>query len=155
MSSLLTFTAMKFTSSSGSPDAFELAIVGYGKATTTWRDRNQLQCRFSTFRGQKSDYQSLPLHTWEVKRLLSGLRSLWTKASSRVSLTFSEPGLCMEAKALTEDEYCLQIQLDHALTPSWHTYPGFPVEMDIFLNRKQLQEAIQELSSQMDAYPER
>lgn len=146
---------MKFTSSSGPPDVFELAIDGYGCVTSTWRDRNRLQCRFSMFREQKSDSQSLLLHTWEVKRLLSGLRLLWTKAARRVTLTFSEPGLCMEAKALTEDEYCLQIQLDHALTPSWHRYPGFPVEMTIFLDRNQLREAIRELSNQMEAYPER
>lgn len=146
---------MKFISSSGSPDAFELAILGYGNLTTSWRERNRLQCRFSFFRGQKSDSQSAPLQTWEVKRLLTELRSLWTKATNRVTLTFSEPGLSMEAKALTNDEYCLQIQLDHAFKPSWHTYPDFPVEMDIYLSSTQLQEAIQELSSQIDSYPER
>lgn len=146
---------MKFVSSSGSPNSFELAILGYGKATKTWRDRNRLQCRFSTFWGQKADTQSAPLQTWEVKRLLIGLRSLWTKATNHVILTFSEPGLSMEAKALSDDKYCLQIQLDHSLTPSWHTYPDFPMEMDIHLNRNQLKEAIQELSGQIAIYPER
>lgn len=146
---------MKFVSSSDSPDAFELAILGYGTLTNTWRDRNLLQCRFSMFRGKQSDYHSAPLQTWEIKRLLTGLRSLWSKAASRLTLTFSEPGLCMDARALPNDAYQLQIQLDHALTPSWHTYPDFPVEMDICLSRTQLQEAIQELSSQVESYPER
>ena len=146
---------MKFVSSSGSLDSFEFAILGYGKTTTTWRDRNRLQCRFSTFWRQKTDTQSAPLQTWEVKRLLNGLRSLWTKAANHVTLTFSEPGLSMEAKALPDDKYCLQIQLDHALTPAWHAYPDFPIEMDIFLSRNQLQEAIQELSGQIESYPER
>lgn len=146
---------MKFVSSSGSLDSFELAIVGYGKTTKTWRDRNRLQCRFSTLWRQKTDTQSAPLHTWEVKRLLSGLRSLWNRATNYVDFTSSEPGLSVEAKALPNDKYRLQIQLDHALTPSWHAYPDFPVEMDILLSRAQLQEAIQELSGQVDSYPER
>lgn len=146
---------MKFVSSSGSLDSFELAILGYGKATNTWRDRNRLLCRFSTFCRQKSDTQSFPLQTWEVKRLLSGLRSIWNRATNHVALTFSEPGLSVEAKALPDDNYRLQIQLDHALTPSWHTYPDFPMEMDILLSRTQLQEAIQELSGQVETYPER
>ncbi|GAB4049954.1 WapI family immunity protein [Spirosoma foliorum] len=146
---------MKFVSSSGSANSFELAILGYSKATKTWRDRNRLQCRFSTLWGQQSDTQSAPLQTWEIKRLLVGLRSLWNKATNHVTLTFSEPGLSMEAKALSDDKYCLQIQLDHSLAPSWHNYPDFPMEMDIHLNRNQLQEAIQELSGQMDTFPER
>ncbi|MFD2932995.1 WapI family immunity protein [Spirosoma flavum] len=146
---------MKFVSSSDSPDSFELAILGYGKTTSNWRDRNRLQCRFSTLWGQKTDIQSARLHTWEVKRLLSGLRSLWNKATNHVALTFSEPGLSLDAKALPDDKYRLQIQLGHNLTPAWHTYPDFPVEMDILLSRNQLQEAIQELSGQVDTYPER
>ena len=143
---------MKFVSSSGS---FELAILGYSKVATTWRDRNRLHCRFSTSWRQKADVQSAPLQTWEVKRLLSALHSLWNKATNHIALTFSEPGLSMEAKALPGDNYRLQIQLDHALIPSWHAYPDFPMEMDILLNRTQLQEAIKELSSQMAIYPER
>jgi hypothetical protein len=146
---------MKFVSSSGSSDSFELAILGYSKATKTWRDRNRLQCRFSTFWRQKADTQSAPLHTWEVKRLLNGLRSLWNRATNHVALTFSEPGLSMEAKALPDEKYRLQIQLDHTLIPSWHPYPDFPMEMDILLSRTQLQEAIQELSGQIETYPER
>ena len=146
---------MKLTCSSNSSDAFELAILGYGKATKTWRDRNLLHCRLSTFRGQNLDIQSAPLQIWEVKRLLSGLRSLWSRAANRVSLSFSEPGLSLEAKALPDDQYCLQIQLDHDLTPSWHEYPDFPVEMDIVLSRSQLNEAIEDLSGQMADYPER
>lgn len=146
---------MKFVSSSNSIDSFELAILGYGKTTSSWRDRNRLQCRFSTFWGHKADIQSAPLHTWEVKRLLTGLRSLWNKATNQVALTFSEPGLSLKAKALADDKYQLQIQLDHDLTPAWHDYPDFPVEMDIVLSRNQLQEAIQELSGQIESYPER
>ncbi len=146
---------MKFISSSNSLDSFELAILGYGKATSSWRDRNRLQCRLSTFWGQKTDTQSAPLHTWEVKRLLTGLRSLWNKATNHVALTFSEPGLSMEAKALPNDNYKLQIQLGHNLRPAWHDYPDFPLEVDIVLSRNQLQEAIQELSGQIESYPER
>ncbi|WP_020595231.1 WapI family immunity protein [Spirosoma panaciterrae] len=146
---------MKFVSSTGSPDSFELAIVGYGNVTTTWRDRNRLQCRFSTFWRQKADTRSALLQTWEVKRLLVGLRSLWAKASNHITLNFSQPGFSVEAKALSNDEYRLQIQLNHELTPAWHTYPDFPMEMDILLNRNQLQEAIQDLSGQVDTYPER
>ncbi|GAB4017333.1 WapI family immunity protein [Spirosoma koreense] len=146
---------MKLISSSESLDSFELAIVGYSKSASTWRDRNRLQCRFSTFWRQKADTQSAPLQTWEVKRLLSGLRSLWAKATNHVALTFSEPGLSMEAKALPDGKYRLQIQLDHSLTPAWHTYPDFPMEMDILLNRTQLQEAIQTLSGEVETYPER
>ena len=146
---------MKFISSTGSPDFFELAILGYGKVTNSWRDRNRLQCRFSTFWRQKADTQSAPLQTWEVNRLLSNLRSLWSKATDHITLTFSEPGLSVNAKALPNDQYRLQIQLDHALTPSWHVYPDFPMEIDLLLSRHQLQEAIQELSGQMAVYPER
>lgn len=146
---------MKLVSSTGSPDSFELAILGYGKVTNCWRDRNRLQCRFSTSWRQKADTQSAPLQTWEVKRLLSNLRSLWSRATDHITLTFSEPGLSVDAKALPDDQYQLQIQLDHALTPSWHAYPDFPMEIDLLLSRHQLQEAIQDLSGQIDTYPER
>lgn len=146
---------MKFVSSASTLDSFELAIVGYGQTNESWRDRNRLQCRFSTLWQQQADTQSAKLHTWEVKRLLTGLRSLWNKATNQVALTFSEPGLSMYAKALSDDSYRLQIQLGHNLTPSWHAYPDFPVEMDIVLSRKQLQEAIKDLSGQIETYPER
>ena len=146
---------MKFVSSTDSTDSFELAILGYGAVTTTWRDRNRLQCRFSTLWRQKTDTQLALLQTWEVKRMLVGLRSLWTKAANRMTIHFSEPGLSMEAQALPDDQYRLQIQLDGSLTPSWHDYPDFPLEVDILLNRNQLQEAIQDLSGQVASYPER
>ena len=87
--------------------------------------------------------------------MLSGLRSLWNKATNHVALTFSEPGLSMEAKALPDDKYRLQIQLGDTLTPSWHVYPDFPLEVDILLSRNQLQEAIHELSGELTTYPER
>ncbi|WP_020606713.1 WapI family immunity protein [Spirosoma spitsbergense] len=146
---------MKFISSSDSTATFELAILGYSTITKTWRDRNRLQCQFSTLWGQKSDSHSAPLQTWEVRRLLSGLQLLWTKATNHLTLTFSEPGLSLDAKVLPNDAFRLQIQLEHDLTPSWHKYPDFPMEMDIFLSRDQLQEAIQELACQVDSYPER
>ncbi|GAB3735941.1 WapI family immunity protein [Spirosoma lituiforme] len=146
---------MKFVSSANSLDSFEFAILGYGQTTQSWRDRNRLQCRFSTLWKQQADIQSARLHTWEVKRLLTGLRSLWNKATNQVALTFSEPGLSMHARALSDDSYRLQIQLGHNLTPSWHAYPDFPVEMDIVMSRKQLQEAIKDLSGQIETYPER
>lgn len=146
---------MKFISSSDSTAMFELAILGYSTTTETWRDRNRLQCRFSMFWGQKSDTHSAPLQTWEIRRLLSGLQQLWAKATNRLTLTFSEPGLSVEASVLPDDAYRLHIQLDHSLIPSWHKYPDFPVEMDIFLSQDQLQEAIQDLSRQIDSYPER
>jgi len=100
-------------------------------------------------------YPVSPLQTWEVSRLLGGLRSLWNKATNHVALNFAEPGLSVEAKALPEDKYRLQIQLGKALTPSWHTYPDFPMELDMLLNRTQLREAIQNLSRQVETYPER
>ncbi|MGF7215161.1 hypothetical protein GGR92_001301 [Spirosoma lacussanchae] len=143
---------MKFISSAGS---FELSILGYGKKATNWRERNRLQCRVSTLLGQQADTQSAPLQTWEVGRLLNGLRALWNKAASHIDVSFPEPGLSVEATALPNDSYRLQIQLDHALTPAWHTYPGFPVKINLLLNRRQLQEAIQDLSGQVAAYPER
>lgn len=143
---------MKFLSSSGS---FELSILGYGSEVTNWRERNNLLCRFSTNWRQQTDSQSVPLKTWEVNRLLTGLRSLWSRAVSHVDFTFSEPGLSVEATALPNEKYRLQIQLDHALTPSWHRYPDFPMELSMLLNRVQLQEAIRDLSGQLASYPER
>ena len=146
---------MKFVSSSNSIDSFELAILGYSQTTKNWRDRNRLQCQFSTFWRHKADTQLALLQTWEVKRLLSSLRSLWNNAANHVALTFSEPGLSVAANSLPDGKYRLQIQLDKALTPSWNKYPDFPVEMDILLTPAQLQEAIQELTGQMEIYPER
>ena len=145
-------SAMKILFSSGS---FELSILGYSSEGANWRDRNNLLCRFSTNWRQQSDSQSVPLKTWEVNRLLSGLRSLWNRAASHIDFTFSEPGLSVEATALPNEKYRLQIQLDHALRPSWHSYPDFPVELNMLLNRTQLQEAIRDLSGQLASYPER
>jgi hypothetical protein len=143
---------MKFNAATGS---FELSILGYGKKMAGWRDRNCLQCQVSTLWRQQTDTQSAPLHTWEINRLLNGLRSLWNKAASHITLTFAEPGLSLEATALPDGRYRLQIQLDRTLTPAWHTYPDFPVELDMQLSRGQLQEAIQDLSGQLANYPER
>ncbi|MCK8492591.1 MULTISPECIES: WapI family immunity protein [Spirosoma] len=143
---------MKFISSAGS---FEFSIVGYGAKTTNWRERNNLQCQVSTIWRQHHDSQATPLQTWEVQRLLSGLRSLSHKAANHITLTFSQSGLSLDATALPGDKYRLQIQLDHALTPAWHPYPDFPLEMDMVLNRKQLDEAIRDLSGQLATYPER
>ena len=143
---------MKLISSTGS---FEFSILGYGSKTTNWRERNNLRCRVSTIWRQQHDSQATPLQTWEVRRLLSGLRSLWNKAANHVTMTFAEPGLSVEATALPGDNYKLQIQLDHSLTPSWHAYPDFPLEMNMMLNRSQLDEAIKDLSGQLATYPER
>lgn len=143
---------MKLSSSSGS---FEFSILGYGSKTANWRERNNLLCRVSTIWRQQHDSRATPLQTWEVRRLVSGLRSLWNKAVNHITLTFSEPGLSVEATALPNDKYRLQIQLDHSLIPAWHAYPDFPVEMDMLLNRSELQEAIQDLSVQLASYPER
>lgn len=104
---------------------------------------------------QHTDSQSTPLQTWEVRRLLSSLRSLWGKAVNHVALTFSEPGLSVEASALPGGNYRLKIQLDHALTPNWHAYPDFPLEMDMLLSRSELDAAIQDLSGQLAIFPER
>lgn len=143
---------MKLLSPSGS---FELSILGYSSEIANWRERNNLLCRFSTNWRQQTDSQSAPLKTWEVNRLLNGLRSLWSRAVSHVGFTFSEPGLSVEATALPDEKYRLQIQLDHTLTPSWHRYPDFPVELNMLLNRAQLQEAIRDLSGELASYPER
>lgn len=143
---------MKIFSPSGS---FELSILGYGSEVTNWHERNKLLCRFSTKWRQQADSQSLPLKRWEVKRLLNGLRSLWSRAVSHVDFTFPEPGLSVEATALPNESYQVQIQLDHALTPSWNTYPDFPVELNMLLDRAQLQEVIQDLSGELASYPER
>ena len=110
---------------------------------------------FPRFGDRRLIHSLARLHTWEVKRLLIGLRALWNKATNHVALTFSEPGLSMDAKAMPNDKYRLQIQLGHDLTPSWHEYPDFPLEMDIMLSRNQLQEAIQDLSGQIETFPER
>ena len=143
---------MQFISSSGS---FEFSILGYGPKTTNWRERNNLRCRVSTMWRQHTDSQSTPLQTWEVRRVLSSLRSLWGKAANHVALTFSEPGLSVEASALPGGNYRLKIQLDHALTPNWHIYPDFPLEMDMLLSRSELDAAIQDLSGQLAVFPER
>ena len=135
--------------------SFELSILGYGSDVTNWRERNSLLCRLSTKWSQKTDSQSLPMKTWEVKRLLNALKLLWNKAANHIDVTFAEPGLSVEATALPDDRYRLQIQLDHALTPAWHSYPDFPVELDLLLDRSQLQAAIGELSGQLASYPER
>ncbi|GAB3563461.1 hypothetical protein GCM10027578_07160 [Spirosoma luteolum] len=143
---------MKLNSTTGS---FELSIVGYATQAANWRERNNLRCRISTMWRQQHDSQAAPLQTWEVRRLLTELRSLWSKAANRVALTFAEPGLAVEGVALPDDQYRLQIQLDRAMTPAWHPYPDFPLELDMLLSRNQLQEAIQDLSGQLESYPER
>ncbi|QKZ15308.1 hypothetical protein [Spirosoma sp. KUDC1026] len=143
---------MKLSSSTGT---FELAILGYGHKSSNWRDRNRLQCQVSTNWLKQVDSQSAPLQTWEVGRLLSGLRSLWDKATTHLVMTFAESGLSLEAIAMPNDKYRLQIQLNNALMPNWHAYPDFPLQMDMLLNRPQLQAAINDLASQAAIYPER
>lgn len=143
---------MKFTTPGGS---FELSIMGYNKANANWRERNKLQCRVSTVWQQQTDTQSAPLQTWEVGRLLNGLRSLWSEAARHVVLTFAEPGLSVEATALADNKYRLLIQLDRTLRPAWHAYPDVPVELTMQLSRSQLQQAIQDLTGELAGYPER
>ncbi|MFC5408673.1 hypothetical protein ACFPMF_05105 [Larkinella bovis] len=143
---------MKLKSSTGS---FELSIKGYGVKGTSWRDRNSLLCELST-EWQKEIYtQSAPLQTWEIKRLINGLKLLWNRAIPHLTVSFSEPGLNVEASSLPNELYLLQIQLDHTLMPDWHPYPEFPVLLDITLTRYQLREAIRDLVSQLALFPER
>ncbi len=144
---------MKFTSST---DSFELAILGYGNQTRNWRDRNHLNCRVSaSWQHQPGSDQPAPLQTWEVSRLLCGLQSLLNQTTTYVNLTTAESGLSVEVSALPGDTYRVQVQFDHALTPCWHTYPDFPVEMNMTLNRGQLSQAAQELADEMAQFPQR
>ncbi|GAB3746869.1 WapI family immunity protein [Spirosoma pomorum] len=143
---------MKLSSSTGT---FELAILGYGQKASNWRDRNRLQCQVSTKWSKQADSQATPLQTWEVGRLLRGLRSLWEKAADHLVMTFAESGLSLEAVAMPNNKYRLQIQLNNALTPNWHAYPDFPLQMDMLLSRTQLQTAINDLARQAAVYPER
>jgi hypothetical protein len=39
--------------------------------------------------------------------------------------------------------------------PNWHSYPDFPLQMDMLLSHSQLQTAISDLARQADTYPER
>ncbi|GAB3258730.1 hypothetical protein GCM10027347_22280 [Larkinella harenae] len=143
---------MKLINSTGS---FELAIKGYGIQGSNWRDRNSLQCELSTEFQKKLHTQLTPLQTWEIKRLINGLKLLWNRAIPHVTVSFAEPGLNVEASSLPNEQYHLQIQLDHALTPSWHPYPEFPCLLDVTLTRFQLREAIRDLVRQLDLFPER
>lgn len=143
---------MKLNSTTGS---FELLIKGYGIKTSNWRDRNSLLCELSTECQAESCRQSAPLQTWEIRQLINNLKQLWNRASNHVTVSFAEPGLNMEASSLPNGNYHLQIQLDHALTPTWHPYPDFPLQMDVTLTRFQLREAIKDLARQLSLYPER
>lgn len=142
---------MKLSTPSGS---FELSILGYSEKTANWRDRNKLRCRISTLWRKQYDSQAAPLQTWEVSRLLTGLQAIWNKAAWHLTLSFNT-GLSLDLTALTNDNYRLQIQLDRTLTPVWHPYPDFPLELDLLLSQTQLAEAIQDLSGQLASYPER
>jgi hypothetical protein len=143
---------MKLTSSTGT---FEFRIIGYTPEDTDWRDRNSVLCELSTVSNQKTHTQETPMRTWELNRLLENLRQVADHPTNHLNLDFSEPGLSMALLALPDDQYQLQVQLDHDLTPSWHPYDDFPCQMDITLSRQQLQEAIHDLARQLEAYPER
>lgn len=143
---------MKLASSLGS---FELSILGYGQQGTNWRDRNNLQCQVSTLWQTQEDTQTTPLQTYELSRLLLGLQALSTHKTKHIAINFSEPGLSVDILTLSNQQFLFQIQLDHALTPSWNTYPDFPVEMEMTLNQYQLQEVINQLRGQLSAFPER
>ncbi len=143
---------MKLNSSTSS---FELSINGYTAQTANWRERNSLSCNISTMWRQQRDTQAAPMHTWEVRRLVNVMKSLWSKAANRASMSFASPGLAVDGVALPNDQYRLHFQFSQSITPAWHPYPDFPLEMDMLLSHKQLQEAIQELSTQLAIYPER
>lgn len=143
---------MKLISSTGS---FELSIKGYGVKGSSWRDRNSLLCELSTEFQKQLYTQSAPLQTWEIKRLINGLKLLWNRAIPHVTVSFTEPGLNVEASSLPNEQYRLQIQLDHALIPSWHPYPEFPLLLDVTLTRFQLREVIRDLGRQLALFPER
>ncbi|OIN59627.1 WapI family immunity protein [Arsenicibacter rosenii] len=143
---------MKLASSLGS---FELSILGYSQQGTNWRDRNNLNCRVSTLWQKNTDTQTAPLQTYELARLLTDLQALLYRKINRISTNFSEPGLSVDISVLPNQTYSCQIQLDHDLTPSWNTYPDFPVEMNMILTRAQLEEMVNQLSRQLTAFPER
>ncbi|WP_234733759.1 WapI family immunity protein [Tellurirhabdus bombi] len=143
---------MRLTSSTGT---FEFKIIGYSPEDADWRDRNSLLCELSTVSNQEKHTQETPIRTWELNRLLENLQKIANQSSSHLTLNFSEPGLSMELVALPAEQYHLQVQLDHDLTPSWHPYNDFPCQLEITLSRQQLQEAIHDLARQLEAYPER
>ncbi|QJD80238.1 WapI family immunity protein [Spirosoma rhododendri] len=142
---------MKLNSSTGS---FELSITGYAAQAANYRERSNLSCRISTMWRQQADTQAASMRTWEVQRLVNVLKSLSSKAANRVSMLFAQPGLAVDGMALPNDQYRLNIQFGQSITPTWHQYPDFPLEMDMLLSKSQLEKAIQELSTQLDTYPE-
>lgn len=143
---------MKLNCTTGS---FELLIRGYGRTGTNWWERNSLTCELLTESKQALHKQLAHLQTWEVTRLIDGLQQLWSRAANRLTLTFAEPGLSVDATTLPNETYRLQIQLDHALKPSWHPYPDFPLQLNSTVTRQQLREAIQDLVNQLACFPER
>ncbi|MGV3560621.1 WapI family immunity protein [Larkinella arboricola] len=143
---------MKLNSTTGS---FELLIKGYGLKATNWRERNSLLCELSTERQHERCKRSAPLQTYEIRQLINNLKQLWNRASNHVTVSFAEPGLNMEASSLPNGNYHLQIQLDHSLTPTWHPYPDFPLQLNVTLTRFQLREAIRDLARQLSLFPER
>ncbi|MBC8151476.1 MAG: hypothetical protein H7Z72_01055 [Bacteroidetes bacterium] len=143
---------MNLSATNGS---FQLSIRGYGIDPANWRDRNRLRCEVAVRWLKKQDSQPAPLQTWEIHRLIDNLQSLRDRLTSYVALTFAEPGLSFDVTALPDDSYQVHIQLDQSLKPAWHTYPDFPFELTLQLNRLQLQEAIRDLTRQLASYPER
>ncbi|MGA0560549.1 WapI family immunity protein [Larkinella sp. VNQ87] len=143
---------MKLKSNTGS---FQLSIKGYGVKGTHWRDRNSLQCELSTEWQKQFHTQLAPLQTWEIKRLINGLKLLVSRAVNHVTISFNEPGLNVEAKSLSNESFHLQIQLDHSMAPSWHPYPDFPLLVDVTLTRIQLRDIIRDLVRQLALFPER
>lgn len=143
---------MTFSSPSGT---FQLSILGYGEQSGGWRDRNVLRCLVSTKWATRSDSQNAPLQTYDVHRLLGGLKSVWKRVSRHLTITFPQPGLSFDVTALPNEQYRLQVQFSNGLLPAWHPYPDFPLEMDLTLSREQLGDAIQALSGELASYPER
>lgn len=135
--------------------SFELSILGYGQNNTNWRDRNNLRCEIATFWKKQGDRQSAPLQTYDLSRLLVSLEQLRLKRTAHVTCTLSDQDLSVDIYALTGDKYKFQIQLNRSLTPNWHPYPDFPLEMDMVLNETQFNDLISDLSNQLAVYPER
>jgi|GEM_PF-1626367 len=137
---------MKISSSTGS---FELRIQGYGPKEIHGRERHSLLCELSTQREERTFIQQTPLKTWEINRLLNGLRLLSKRVVTHQTLTLAQPGVSVNARALPDQQYQVLILLTNPQTPSWYPYPESGCLMDATLSRQQLKEAIKDLSRQL------
>jgi hypothetical protein len=138
-----------------STGSFELLIKGYNRRTAHWRERNSLSCELLTHSQKTTHRQLAALQTWELKRLIDGLKLVWNRTVGHQTMTFAEPGLSVDATAMPNQHYQVAVQLDHALAPSWHPYPDFPLQLNSLLTHQQLSDAIQDLTQQLALFPER